>query len=321
MSSKVELLNGDCLSLMQDVADNSIDLILCDLPYGTTACTWDTIIPFDLLWEHYNKILKETGTIILFGSQPFTSKIIMSNYDNFRYEYIWVKNNCSNFQLSQNQPLKYHENICVFYNDIIQTCFADIMKEEMIKHNLVQKDLQMLCPSKNGNPTGWVSNKLTGKQIPTAEQWELICGVFGIENKYDELLDKLKCHTYNQDTKKIIRQQSNKGKAGSLGHLSTNKEYYVQTETDFPKSVLYFNRESNIYHPTQKPIDLLKFLIKTHSNKGDIVLDNCMGSGSTGVASVLLDRNFIGMEIEEKYFKIAKERINRAENERKMMLW
>ena len=317
----VDIKCGDCLDIMKQIKDNSIDLVLCDLPYGTTACSWDIVIPFDKLWEQYNRILKDTGTVILFGSQPFTTNIIASNLDNFRYEYIWVKNNCSNFQLAQYQPLKYHENICIFYNDIIQTCFADILKNEMDKNNLIQKDLQMLCLSKNGKPTGWISNKLSGKQIPTKSQWEKICKILNIEYNHDEILKKVKHHTYNVNTKQTYKQQTNKGKAGLLGHIASKSSGYIQMETGFPKSILYFDRENNVVHPTQKPIELLKYLIKTHSNKNDTVLDNCMGSGSTGVASVLLDRNFIGIEIDKKYYEIAKNRIKSAEIERKMMLW
>ena len=308
----IELWRGDCLELMSQIPNNSIDCVICDLPYGTTACKWDVIIPFDRLWLHYNRILKDTGTVILFGSQPFTSKIIASNWEDFRYEYIWVKNNCSNFQLANKQPLKYHENICVFYKDIIQTVFSDIMTQEMSKQGLTQKDLQYLFLSKNGNPTGWVSNKLKGTQIPTKQQWKKLCNLFGIENDYDNLLLKLKKHTYNTNTIQTEKKQTNKGKAGSLGHLSVKETYYIQTQMDYPKSVLFFDRESNMVHPTQKPLQLLEYLVKTYSNVGDLILDNCMGSGSTGVACKHLNRQFIGIEKEDKYFNIAKERIENA---------
>ncbi len=307
--SKTTLWQGDCLDLMKNIESNSIDCIICDLPYGRTACKWDVIIPFEPLWQEYHRILKETGIVILFGSQPFTTKIISSNLDEFRYEYVWVKNNCSNFQLANKQPLKYHENICVFYKDIIQTVFSDIMQVEMKKHGLTQKDLQYLFLSKNGNPTGWVSNKLKGTQIPTAKQWEKLCKVFDIENEYESLLMQIKKHTYNTNTTDIEKIQTNKGKAGSLGHLCSKTPFYVQTQTNYPKSVLYFDRETNIVHPTQKPLNLLKYLVSTYTNEGDLVLDNCMGSGTTGVACKELNRKFIGIEKEQKYFEIAKERI------------
>ena len=306
------LLNGDCLELMKEIPDKSIDLILCDLPYGTTACKWDIIIPFDLLWEQYNRIIKDNGITILFGSQPFTTELINSNINDFRYELIWVKNNCSNFQLSNIQPLKFHENICVFYKDIIHTCFSDIMKENMLKLNLTQKDLQGLFLSKNGKPTGWVSNKLKGLQIPTEKQWAELCRVFNIENNYNDILNNMIKHTYNTDTNTCNKVCSNKGKAGSLGHLSSKNDTYIQENKDYPRSVLYFNRENKPLHPTQKPVKLCEYLIKTYTNVNDTVLDNCMGVGTTGVACVNTNRNFIGIEIDAKYFAIAEERIEKA---------
>lgn len=307
--SDIKLYQGDCLELMKDIPDHSVDLILCDLPYGTTACSWDSIIDLDVLWVNYNRILKDTGISVLFGSQPFTTKLIQSNYDNFRYEYIWVKNNCSNFQLSNVQPLKYHENICVFYEDIVQTVFSDIMQVQMKRLNLSQCDLQQLCLSKNGKPTGWVSNKLKGIQIPTKSQWHKLCSVFGITDEYDKLLTQLKFHTYNTDTAPTSVIQSNRGKAGKLGHLSSKTDTYIQTSFGFPQSVLYFDRESKPIHPTQKPLDLIEYLIKTYTNEGDLVLDNCMGAGTTGVACKHLDRDFIGIELDPNYFELAKQRI------------
>lgn len=317
----VRLLLGDCLAQMDVISDNSVDLILCDLPYGITACPWDTPIPFHDLWETYNRVLKDDGIVALFGSQPFTSELVLSNKEDFRYELIWVKNNGSNFQLSNWQPLKYHESICIFYKDLVQTVFSDIMRDCMETQNKSQRDLQRLFLSKNGNTTGWVSNKLQGKQIPTAEQWHKICDVFNIPDEYDTLLTKLKHHTYNADTIDTYKQQSNLGKSGTLGHLSSKESHYIQTKTGFPTSVLYFDRVQNGVHPTQKPVALLEFLIRTYTNYGEVVLDNCMGSGSTGVACVNLDRNFIGIELDDTYFKVAKQRIEDAMQERDKKLW
>ena len=314
-------MHGDCLKLMDTLTEKSVDLILCDLPYGITACSWDTPIPFRELWKAYNRVLKDDGIVALFGSQPFTSKLVLSNQEDFRYELIWVKNNGSNFQLSNCQPLKYHESICIFYKDLVQTVFSDIMQDCMKTQNKSQRDLQGLFLSKNGNMTGWVSNKLCGKQIPTAEQWHKICEVFNIPDEYEVLLTKLKHHTYNVDTTDTYKQQSNLGKSGTLGHLTTKQSHYIQTKTGFPTSVLYFDRVQNGLHPTQKPVDLLEFLIKTYTNKGDIVMDNCMGSGSTGVACVNLDRNFIGIELDDNYFEVAKRRIEDAMQARDMKLW
>ena len=186
------LVHGDCLEVMKCIKDKSIDLILCDLPYEITSLSWDRIIPFDKLWEQYNRIIKEEGIVILFGVQPFTSKIISSNPKDFRYELIWEKNKNSSFQLAKLQPLRIHENICIFYKDIIQNTFSNIMYENMKKLNLKQSDLSDLFLSKNGNKTGWVFNKLNGSQIPTRSQWSKLCEVFKIENNYDYLLSQLK---------------------------------------------------------------------------------------------------------------------------------
>ena len=310
--SKIDLYQGDCLDVMSVIQDHSIDLIVCDLPYGTTGCSWDILIPFDSLWKHYNRVLKPNGIIALFSSQPFTTKLIGSNFDDFRYELIWIKNNCSNFQLANVQPLKYHENICIFYKDIVQTCFSSVMEENMQRLGLQQRDLQNLFLSKNGNPTGWVSNKLSGTQIPTREQWDAICKLFGIVDEYDVLLSKIIKHTYNPNTDRCNKVCSNIGKAGQLGHLGSKSDTYVQENENYPQSVLYFERESQPVHPTQKPLALLEWLIKTYSNEGDTILDNCMGSGTTGVACKHLHRNFIGIELDQEYFDVAKKRIETA---------
>ena len=271
----VKLYNGDCLEVMNEIPDNSVNLILCDLPYGTTGIKWNVKIPFDKLWEHYNRVLKPNGTVLLFGSEPFASMVRYSNPSMYKYDWVWEKNNCGNMK-----------RLGLGYNEV-----------------------SMLFPSRNGLQTGWLSNKISGKQLPTREQWKRLCNLFGIEDEYDKLAVK-NTITYNMVLKDVERTLSNKGKGGRLGHLgSQNKRSeYKQTKSGYPKSILKFNRETG-FHPTQKPVSLLEFLVKTHSNEGDVVLDNCMGSGSTGVACVNTGRNFVGIEIEKKYFEIAEERI------------
>ena len=243
--SKIDLRLGDCLEIMKTIEDNSIDMILCDLPYGTTACKWDTIIPFEPLWKQYKRIIKDNGAIVLTASQPFTSALVISNIKMFKYEWIWEKNNASNFQLVKYQPLKFHEDILVF--------------------------------SKNSNI-----------YIP---QGTKICDI----------------------------EQSNIGKAGSLNHLSSEKHRntYKQTTKNYPRSIIKINRETGL-HPTQKPVALFEYLIKTYTNKGDFVLDNCMGSGTTGVACVNTNRDFIGIELDENYFKIAENRIKEIQTQTKL---
>ena len=231
----MELLNGDCLELMKNIPDKSIDMILCDLPYGTTANKWDTVIPFDKLWEQYKRIIKDNGAILLFSQMPFGASLIMSNPKMFRYEWIWEKNQAAGFLNAKKMPLRKHENILVFY-----------------------------------------------KHLPTYNPQGLI--------KLDEPI---------QEEGSANRNGKNYGVADKS---------FIRTHTNYPTDIITFSKDSG-YHPTQKPVDLLEYLIKTYTNEGDLVLDNCMGSGSTGVACVNTNRDFIGMELNEEYFKIACERI------------
>ena len=236
----IDLRQGDCLELMKDIPDGSIDLILCDLPYGTTACKWDVVIPFDKLWEQYNRIIKENGAIVLFSQMPFTAELVHSNLKLFKYEWIWQKDNGTGFLNAKKMPLKIHENILVFY-----------------------KKLPIYNPQMR---TGF---------------------------------KPYKC--------KQGRHSTNYG-SYEQGHITeSNGERY-------PIDIIEFKKDSGL-HPTQKPVALLEYLIKTYTNEGDVVLDNCMGSGSTGVACVNTNRNFIGIELDKKYFEIAKKRIEETKRE------
>jgi len=238
---KIELIQGDCLEIMPSIPDKSIDMILCDLPYGTTACKWDTIIPFKPLWEQYKRIIKDNGAIVLTASQPFTSALVMSNIKMFKYEWIWEKHKGTNFNLVKKQPFKIHENILVFGGS---NYFPQMTEGEPYKHrggHNITKDGGMWEGKKVGYSKGFDSSKR------------------------------------------------------------------------YPISKLYFanhNQKENSFHPTQKPVALFEYLIKTYTNEGDLVLDNCMGSGTTGVACKNLNRNFIGIEKDTEYFKIAEKRIN-----------
>lgn len=227
---------GDCLELMQEIPDKSIDLILCDLPYGTTSCKWDSVIPFEPLWEQYNRIIKDTTPVVLFSSEPFTSFLIQSNLKNFKYKWIWKKEQGVNPLLAKKQPLNDIEEICVFYR---RQCLYNPQFEK-------------------GKPYVMTRDKKPRK-----------C----------EIQD----YTFTETTT-------------------------VNSGIRYPKRVLQFNRETGL-HPTQKPIALLEYLIKTYTNKGNTVLDNCMGSGSTCVAAIHTDRQYIGIEQNHEYFNIAKKRI------------
>lgn len=244
--AKIDLIKGDCLEVMKDMPDKSVDMILCDLPYGTTACKWDNVIPFEPLWEQYNRIIKDNGAIVLTASQPFTSALVMSNIKQFKYEWIYQKRVASNFAQAKKQPLKEHENVLVFYK--CQPTYNPIKEE---RKGSGAKRLK----------SGYKSNTITGE--------------------------------FN-------------------GFIKGNRTQINYDELKFPSSVQEFNnREKDRgLHPTQKPVALLEYLIKTYTNEGDVVLDNCMGSGSTCVAAVNTNRHYIGFELDEKYFEIAEKRIN-----------
>ena len=236
----IDLRKGDCLELMKDIPNGSIDMILADLPYGTTKCKWDTIIPFEPLWEQYERVIKDNGAIVLFGSQPFTSALVMSNLKLFKYEWIWQKTLATNFMLVKKQPAKKHENILVFY-----------------------------------------------KKQPT--------------------------YNPQMETGKPYKDKPRKRTVGIHGNAETIKKAINNEGTRYPSSVqLFSNGNNGNVHPTQKPVDLCEYLIKTYTNEGETVLDNTMGSGTTGVACVNTNRSFIGMELDDKYFGIAKARINKA---------
>lgn len=227
---------GDCLDLLPEIPDKSIDMILTDLPYGTTACSWDTVIPFEPLWEQYKRIIKYNGAIVLTASQPFTSALIMSNIEMFKYEWIWEKEQGTNFQLVQYQPLKTHESILVFSSGV--TLY---------------------------NP---------------------------------------------QNMSKCRIKKSNKFKGGNLKHCASEDKRirYTQTQHNYPKSILYFNRNVGI-HPTQKPLALFEYLIKTYTNEGDTVHDSCLGSGTTLEACMNTNRNCIGFEISDEWIPHYKKRL------------
>jgi site-specific DNA-methyltransferase (adenine-specific) len=230
------LFQGDCLDIMPLIPDKSVQLILADLPYGTTACKWDSIIDLDLLWKQYKRIMTDNGAIVLTASQPFTTKLISSNYEMFRYEWVWEKTLFSNFALVKKQPAKLHENILVFY------------KKQPIYNPQMQE----------GKP-------YTDK--PRKRTMGVINDAIG--------------------TKKAI---DNKGER-------------------YPSSVQKFSNGNNkTEHPTQKPLELIKYLILTYSNENDMVLDNTMGSGTTCLAAKKLNRKFIGIEKEPKYYEIACQR-------------
>ena len=235
-----QIICGDCLEVMKEIPDKAVDMILCDLPYGITACEWDTVIPFEPLWEQYERVIKDNRAIVLTATQPFASALIMSKPDWYKHEWIWDKVRPSGFQIAKYKPMQRHEHVLVF--------------------------------SKKGKRLNY----------------------FPIMESRD---------------KPITRKVYGRSDSSPLAYSDGRKRTYTNK---YPQSILKYNKPLKSLHPTQKPIDLLEYLIKTYTNEGDLVLDNCMGSGSTGVAAINTNRKFIGIELEQNYFDIAKNRIIEA---------
>ena len=229
------IYNEDCLEGMKHIPDGSVDMILCDLPYGTTANKWDSIIPLEKLWEQYERVIKVNGAIVLTSSQPFTTKLISSNIERFKYTWIWEKSRFANQMLAKYQPLKIHEDINVFSIDT----------HEYYPQGLIE---------------------------------------------------------VNKQTKQGARVSDNNG-GGKRNSV------YNQTHTNYPRSILKYESVGNTVHPTQKPVALFEYLIKTYTNKNETVLDNCMGSGTTAIACMNTERNFIGFELDEIYYKKSLDRL------------
>ena len=246
------IYNGDCLDIMPYIADKSVDMILCDLPYGTTACKWDTIIPFEPLWVQYKRIIKDNGAIVLTASQPFTSALVMSNLKWFKYLIYWIKDKPSNFLMGKKQPLRYVEECLVFSNGIPLYNPQMQLREEKDKRK----------------------NKLTSSLLKNEN--------IGINEKTDKYQNRLKSGV---------------------------------NDFIYPRNYQKFNNRTQGLHPTQKPVALFEYLIRTYTNEGDLVLDNCAGSGTTAIACIHTNRKYICIEKDKVYYdKI----INRIDNEPKI---
>lgn len=235
----IKLMQGDCLDRMKEIPSGSVDMILTDPPYGTTQCKWDSIIPLEPMWEQLKRVIKQNGAIVMTASQPFTTILISSNMKMFRYCWVWEKDQGVNFQHAKRQPLKIHEDVCVF----------------------------------------------------------------GIESPVYYPQGLIHCNI----------NKSNKFKGGNLGHCGSEskRSEYKQSFTNYPKSIQKFNRQRGL-HPTQKPVALMEYLIKTYTHEGETVLDFTMGSGTTGVSCANTGRKFIGIEMDADFFQVATDRINAA---------
>ena len=233
-----QIIFGNCLEIMKEIPDNSIDMILCDLPYGTTACKWDIIIPFEDLWNQYNRIAKENAAIVLTAAQPFTSLLVASNINMFRYEWIWEKPQGTNPLNAKVMPLKSHENVLVF-------------------------------------------SKKRPKYFPQMEEGKPYSGFVSKDG-------------------------------ATIGEVYANQKSMHKENhgTRYPKTIRRFKQEKGL-HPTQKPVDLFEYMIRTYTQEGDLVLDNCIGSGTTAIAAIKSKRDYIGVEKEDKYYRICVDRIDK----------
>lgn len=257
-NKKYKLYNGDCLQIMDKLIESEIkvDAIITDPPYGTTDCKWDSVIPLDKMWERINKLIKPNRAIVLFGGEPFTSKLRMSNIKNYKHEWYWNKNSSGNILRAKYMPLKLIENICIFSNGKCP------YNPQMIERSEKEEKEFMMKRGKNY----------------THKKSDMFTGV----------------------------------KSGAFSYKSDSKYKYPVNLLDFSARVKECNNRTRV-HPTQKPVDLLEYLVKTYTNEKDVVLDFTMGSGSTGVACLNTNRQFIGIELDEKYFNIAKDRMKMAE--------
>lgn len=252
-----QLILGDCLEKMKDIPDASVDMCLTDPPYGTTACKWDNVIPFEPMWKELKRIVKPNGAICLFGSEPFSSKLRMSNLKMFKYDWVWVKNYASGFVFSKYQPMRDNEIISVFY--IGKPCYFPQFVDSKIKDRALGKRNGLFKPTTTSDHTG-------GMRFDKSKN-----------NPNNILKDKVNPRTTIRNIKSVPR---------ALG----------------------------TFHPTQKPVPLLEYLIKTYTLEGETVLDFTMGSGSTGVACVNLNRHFIGIEKDEIYYNIGVKRVKEAQD-------
>ena len=244
------IYNEDCLEGMKRIPDGSVDMILCDLPYGITACKWDIIIPFNKLWEQYNRIIKDNGAILLFGTEPFSSELRMSNIKNYRYDWLWDKVVGSNFINAKKMPLKVFENISVFYK-----------KQPTYNPQMEERDKNKERPKTNSK----VINEITNTR--------------------------------------------------STVNSTINKKKYPVNKIVFNRMSGELNSSCKSLHPTQKPVALFEYLIKTYTNEGETVLDNCMGSGTTAIACLNTNRQYIGFELDKDYYNIAQDRIKNHEQQ------
>lgn len=334
-----KIYNKDCLEGMIKIPDKSIDCIICDPPYGVTCCNWDKVIPFDKLWDHYKRIIKENGVILLFGTEPFASNLRLSNQDWYRYDWVWIKSLGANPFLCKRMPLKVHETISVFYRtkSELTACsfkFLEIrnyFQSELKRSGLKKKEINSILGNKMSRHYFTNDEQFT---FPTKKDYTKLqeTGYFqkeydALKNEYEAIASSLSV-TFNPQMSKGILRNKKPATSGTKkdiiynGSLSNYNGKDNINDIYYPKSYLSFsnaNQKVKI-HPTQKPVTLIEYFIRTYTNEGEIVLDNCMGSGTTAVACINTSRKFIGFEIDKEYYNASLDRIKNVLSEPKLAM-
>ena len=311
----IDLRQGDCLELLKDIPDGSVDLILTDLPYGTTVCVWDEIIPLDAMWAEFERVTRPNAYIVLTASQPFTTKLIASNIDNFSHQWVWDKKMSANPLLARKMPMKNFEDIAVFcfnYNhyDERRAYFKRVFE-------YISKTKSHIIKDTNQGLDHCFRFASMQFDLPVEANYQLLIDTYGIDKMqgflpYDEIPKHRRVYNPQMEVRGEPVRKGFRGKLSGdsfLGGIEIDTRSF--NNTYYPKAIIEFsNRKKDNLHPTQKPVALLEYLIKTYTHEGYTVLDVTMGSGSTGVACVNTNRKFIGIELDKDYFAIAEQRIN-----------
>ena len=328
MENKTKLYNGDCMEILQEIPPGSVDLVLCDLPYGTTDCKWDKVLPMDRLWKEYRRVLKCNGVAALFAAQPFTTELINSNRSAFRYCWYWLKNQTTGWAFARYQPMRKIEEVAIFVCNVPgkdntgkHTALREYMHTELQRAGMTRAQVNKMLGNTMASHYFTMGSQFA---LPPREQWEKLQAETGYFSRaWEDVRDEYKKdlgqtgggpQTYNPQGLQIISNPKPKRrkaiKADAIYDMDTLMQEYTPKYKGYPVNVLQFNTERGL-HPTQKPVPLLEYLVKTYTNPGETVLDNCMGSGSTGVACIRTGRQFIGIEKDPQYFQIAKARLER----------
>ncbi len=326
-----KIYQGDCLEVMKEIEDKSINMILCDLPYGTTACSWDIVIPLDKLWKQYERVLKDNGVIVLTASQPFTSLLVTSNIQLFKHNWVWDKIRGVGHLLAKKRPMMCTEDILIFYRDLNErksqiSSFIELREYfRKILNSIYQtkKVIVEIIGQRADHCFRWNS---TQWDLPTEETYNALINTLKIDSfnffksynqlkkEYEDEESRFKNITYNPQMRERDRPRKSLNKGNTECYSGDGKEFNGNIlDKKYPINILRFSKSGGkdlLLHPTQKPVKLFEYLIKTYSNKRDLILDNCIGSGTTAIACKRLNRRFIGIEKEEKYVNIAKKRLS-----------